>query len=334
MYKSIASKEAEQMSQNYANVRRFLNIPTPWHYDFKDENDGHAKNVYREDRGRAEEFTKSFCSNNGSKVNMGKLYEKVLTGTDSLSKLIRYKYNAAIEGSSGFDCDSWNGTCELTNEIFELLFPFAKKKSNKGVYEIEMDSKPIEFGPDTMNSFKTTYNQAKVIYENEEKDSHLYASIGENAELQKFARLTHSIGNFTLIPRRHDSLKSIMQEHTFNQYRGTSEDLKDYWDLSLRFLKENYFTFTDGKETFEEYAEKFYLKNDGECKSYIRSDGEIRPLFAGHELSEGGKPYSVLPENENELIEFLETVNSAIISRGEKMVRELEKKLKEKSVDK
>jgi hypothetical protein len=223
-----------------------------------------------------------------------------------------------------------------------LLFPFATKiPKSRVAYKIELGSKIIEVRADTMNSFMTTYDQAKIIYKNGE--NHLYANANENEELRKFARLTHTIGNFTLVPRNLPPFTTV--NISFNQYRGR-KTVYDYWDLSLRLLKENLvFPESNLEDSFEQYVRLFYLKD-----YYLDDNHTIKPLFTRHKkllaeplemplslttaLGKTLKPDDFLPQSESELIEFLKTVNFRIEKRGKKMVRELEKKWEKKLADK
>ena len=123
-----------------------------------------------------------------------------------------------------FDCDSWNGTCELTSQIYQTLWLAGCVQSSG-----------VRFGGDTMNSFAYLFNHlAKKGSAERVSFRQSYARYKSNLEgfqteadkiLSKLARNTGCLGNFTLVP------------HGFNKYRGSS--LADFFDLSLMELKDN-----------------------------------------------------------------------------------------------
>jgi len=246
-------------------------------------------------------------------------WKDVRTETDPILKFRRYRNNNADKDSNiKFDCDNSNGTCSLTDSIYSRLWGWSYESRNKIPSQISksLSERWGYFGSDTMNSFATTYSQATKIYNGDvEKTNH-------NAFLRRFASLTHSVGNFTLVP----VLLNGSDQKSFNQYRGyNSENGKyfvyDYFDLSLKLIKES----TDSA-TFESYIDTFYL-ND-----YVDENYNIIPLFKGHKeiLKEENislaNPDRFLPKNEAELNEYLKNVIKAIESRGRTIVLELEKK--------
>ena len=226
-----------------------------------------------------------------------------------------------------FDCDSWNRTNDLMDEIYDRLW--------RNVREWNVDwgtSKNDEkFGGDTMNSFATTFNalSGKDSYlksfedyrEDKEKENSKYKI------LKNYAKYTGCLGNFTLVPKG------------YNGYRGTSNKLKDYWDLSLNNLRYD----KDGQEwlegvnlSFREYINMFFLWD------YMESqDGKyrVKALFEGHEALLN-PVNNVLPRKYNQRItdketedegnvyrdfkEFTETANRCILRRGVFMVAMLE----------
>lgn len=122
---------------------------------------------------------------------------------------------------------------------------------------------------DTMNSFDTIYRATHSIYHG---NTHL---VEQNDFLAKFASLTHTIGNFTLV-----SFQLIPQKdsHSFNQYRGFQGNgdnpyfVYDFFDLSLKLIQEN-----TSAQVFKDYIYTFFL-ND-----YVDKDYHIVPLFERHQ---------------------------------------------------
>lgn len=221
------------------------------------------------------------------------------------------KYN---KGNTKFDCDNSNGTCPLTDDFFKKLWNWSYKDrySVPPALKSKFGLNWSRFGPDTMNSFLTTYKQALTIYGNDASKAH------NNIYLNRFAALTHSIGNFTLIPFK---LNPEEDEKSFNQYRGANFGkyfVLDYFDLSLKIIKENV-----KESVFKDYIDTFLL-ND-----YVDKDYNIKPLFKGHqEFLNSNKlsldnPMKFLPQSEDELNEYLSNVNFNIESRSKRIISAL-----------
>lgn len=180
------------------SLKKFMELSKPWDYDFKNE----------------------YPWNEDMPVQI-----------DSISLFLKYKTTPP-----GFDCDC----CDLANEIYALLWgcsPMSGRdrwspRYSLGVLEdavkiavdsfydlVIFDKKSLE--RETMNSFKTTYDQAIKIeikkqtnielsdYQKRSgwidiqklKNDHpnILEKVDGNKKLQTFACLTHSIGNFTML---------------------------------------------------------------------------------------------------------------------------------------
>ncbi|MCM3390591.1 hypothetical protein M3649_21135 [Ureibacillus chungkukjangi] len=241
-------------------------------------------------------------------------WESVRNETNSLQKFKSYKFNN--KSKIKFDCDNSNGTCALTDSLYLMLWGWSYKNrySVSDFLKERFGLQWNRFGPDTMNSFATTYKHALKIYEKDE------FKVNSNPHLKQFAALTHSIGNFTLLPFK---LNRYKDEKSFNQYRGGNFGkyfVFDYFDLSLKLLKENV-----NDLVFEKFIDTFFL-ND-----YVDKDYYVKPLFKSHEeflsserlsLSE---PSKFLPKNELELNEYLENVSINTQARAKRIVVELQK---------
>ena len=279
----------------------------PVEYDFKYElktwwESTKDNNIYSEEkRKRIESVSNKLCK----------------TKEDNLRRFSLYKELDVV-----FDCDSRNGTCDLTNEIYKALWGWSFKPSeNKwrnakhGITPArllpdELDEKldkwnklNLGLGCDTMNSFMRTFKKATWIYSDNNPDycKNKFNCISENKYLQEFACLTHSIGNFTLIPHR--TLFRGKNQMGFFQSRGIRAHIKDYWDISLDELK----SFLTEKQ-FIKYTEVFFLDGIFVCGT------DINKLF------DRKCKNSPEPQNETELIEFLDNVNTKIKARGKIMV--------------
>lgn len=158
--------------------------------------------------------------------------------TNPLKKfqLCRARSKAAEEKNEpNFDCDSSDGTCPLTSDIYNRLwgwtyenrFHLPERLSScfQGQWE--------RMGSDTMNSFSTIYRIASPVYYNNSR------LLEQNELLVSFASLTHTIGNFTLVPFQ---LSPQKDRRSFNQYRGFRGNdsnpyfVYDFFDLSLKLI--------------------------------------------------------------------------------------------------
>lgn len=283
----------------------FMELSKPWEYDFKNE------------------------------YPWGKEMPEQI---DSISKFLEYKATG-----SNFDCDC----CDLTNEIYARLWdcrplpaPECCKWSPRyslGVFEeavnaaVDVAKRTVIFNKgslerDTMNSFKTTYNQALIIeikkhpnielcnYQNtygwiiikrlENDHPNLLEAVNTNKALQKFACLTHSIGDFTMLFNPNiEKYKSNNGNPSFNvgRYRPT----KDYWDLSLDLIRNE---LGDDK-LYKAYIKTFSLE---EC---VDASFNAVPLFTRKVSPDKPEPQTMM-----ELEEFLNNVNHIIETRGKKMI--------------
>lgn len=233
---------------------------------------------------------------------------KKMDGADPVKKWFLYKTLDGEVSRKLFDCDSSNGTCELTDQIYEMLWPDQVKD---GSFEGDtMNSYATTFGrlgeclvplkPREGSSFKRTQDLYEAgVYEAKDKIDKI---CGE------FARSVSCIGNFVLVPDK------------YNGKRGRSA-MKDYWDLSLENLRldENKKRWVEIKvETlpFEQYINLFFLWD------YVDKDYHVVPLFSKHkELLPGDNSLlltreKVLPSSETEIKEFMNNVNVRIRRRG------------------
>jgi len=238
-------------------------------------------------------------------------------GRTSIDRFNSYRRYNKDKKMANFDCDNSNGTCPLADSIYMALWGWSYKNRFTLPDLLKKDFELIwdRFGPDTMNSFATTYRQALKIYGNDKNKA--YGS----HYLQELASLTHYIGNFTLFPFK---LNPKEDKKSFNQYRGFNSGkyfVYDYFDLSLKILKENVDDLI-----FRKYIDTFYL-ND-----YVDENYNIKPLLKSHEAllncekMPTNNPDQFLPQTESELNEYLKNVISKIKARGKRIASELEEK--------
>lgn len=185
---------------------------------------------------------------------------------------------------------------------------------------------------DTLNSFWTTYLQAIEIWykqkfsrrhpENNIKKLLKLHDQGEFKEVNQlfaeFAILTHTRGNFMLMPVFKDKRTDKQSSKTnFNLYRNSKK--KDYWDISLLGIQTHefdqffyseqvapIFNIAEKSGGFHQFIEENYL----DC--YLSCKGSVRSLWSGH-LDSGA---SIYPKNKDQIKEFLENVCFAIQKRN------------------
>ena len=113
---------------------------------------------------------------------------------------------------------------------------------------------------------------------------------------QTFATLTHTIGNFTVLP------------HWMNT--GRYNFSKDYWDIFLLSLQEWLHLISPTSEAWINFIELYYLQ------PYVNKDYQIEPLWKNHSY---GNP---LPSTQDFPI-FLKAVNERIEERGKYMIKQI-----------
>lgn len=202
-----------------------------------------------------------------------------------------------------FDCDSWNGSNDLMDEIYDRLW---RNKMNKWGCSSSRD----KFGGDTMNSFATTFN----AFSGKESYKKSFDDYKEKKEfydvLREYAKLTGCLGNFVLVPKG------------FNGYRGLAGTIRDYWDLSLHELRcdrsgQGWLDQVD--MPFNKYINLFFLWDyvSGKKNGGYRT----RPLFKSHEAILT-REKMVLPRKadvegaSDDFSEFTKNANRCILRRG------------------
>lgn len=184
---------------------------------------------------------------------------------------------------------------------------------------------------DSMNSFKTTFTKDIVSSENYKK---VYKLIGidaeekldeqydvllkdknylqfqiikdNNVEIEEFARLTHSIGNFTVLP------------YKINTTRGTSKDFRDYWDITLKVIYDLFMSIGDeGIVAWKTFVKKYFLQ------PFVKSDNtySVGELWVQHFNK------SVYPIEDEDFKQFYHNVNLLIEERGKWITKQLCDKL-------
>lgn len=228
------------------------------------------------------------------------LKREVISAPDPI--LLWYIYKKIDENEKNgrlFDCDSWNGSNDLIDEIYDRLW---RNKMDESLRD--------KFGGDTMNSFATTFNafSGKESYEESFDD---YKEKNKSYDvLREYAKLTGCLGNFVLVPKG------------FNGYRGLAGTIRDYWDLSLHELRcdrsgQGWLDQVD--MPFNKYINLFFLWDyvSGKKNGGYRA----RPLFKSHEAILM-REKMVLPRKadvegaSDDFSAFTENTNRCILRRG------------------
>lgn len=244
---------------------------------------------------------------------------------DALYKFLLYKAN-----ESTFDCDR----CDYAKNVYHSLWGW-DKSCQENFQMISVGGKQILMGMDTMNSFWKTFEWAlsKWCGADIKREFGISQITTKHAEmlckkydvLKKimiknlsqeiveqfvvFAKLTHTIGNLTLVPKKIEPYTQGIQ--TFNTARASKWN--DYFDLSLIWLfynEDKYFT----RSVACEYATQFLLSD------YISENHSIIPLIKSHEkIINGNYELEKRPTSKGELLTLLETINNRIVRRGQWM---------------
>lgn len=193
---------------------------------------------------------------------------------------------------------------------FKDLFLAEKDESNEEIEKQKLNNAQIKI-------LIGNYEKIEKLLEERFKDDECIIRILEN--LKEFAALTHTIGNFTLVPRGYN----------VGRYSST----RDYWDLTLESLK----VFL-GNNAFEEIVHRYHFED-----YVVKNETDIRvnPLFSGHSFENilSNEKYYFLSQSQSEnstilndlleslfeqkckdLDECLVSINERIVSRGKKLV--------------
>lgn len=258
---------------------------------------------------------------------------------NNIKKFLIYK------SSNSNECDK----SQLLFEIYHKIWgwPLEGEKSYRLV---DINGSKVLLGSDTMNSFWKIYEvilkkfyrnykdefheeiknskaKGKKLYEwlsSDEKIEKVRNMMGSNDkiynELNEFAKLTHTIGNFTLLPVG------------FNSIKGTRWDVQDYFDLFLNKWKTGEWMIDQSK--LNSYIKTFlldeYYKDDKIVSLFINtSEKESKDIDSHSKIitrtfaDEFNQSNYINPNSETEIYNYLYNVNRLIVNRGESIVKEL-----------
>lgn len=193
-----------------------------------------------------------------------------------------------------------------------MYSPFSIENNQIWKNEFKKDSRPDLYTELVKWADKKTdqvsYNLKAFIkphYEsNDEADDFL-------SKLETFTGLTHSIGNFIVLPKK---ISSVNLGDLYINNRGKRIH-QDYWDCALIDLHEKILKEKQDSTSWNQFIEKYYLQ------PFVDEDYVPKELWKGH--FENG----VMPKKIEDFKQFYKNVNLLIEERGKKITEELYKEV-------
>ena len=275
---------------------------------------------------------------------------------DSVTLMEEYKTGKGTE-----DCDRCNLTLEIYKELGWIIraccdedYVYAQTNIMQGNQRAFPN---VRF--DTINSFSTLYRCALAVYYPDEfefvfnnngalsvKECASYAYVSNNRigalideykvvekalpYMQEFFQLTHSIGNFMIVPG---------YKQPYSNAKALCDEIKDFMDLFLLKL------FTDGEEgkiSYKQYNGEEFVVYDcvkNKWRDWLKENIELLclqdyfqmknvdikplPLYEGHSFK------CTLPTSKETLKECIEEINKRIKVRGLRMIMKINNKVEQ-----
>ena len=266
-----------------------------------------------------------YCDENNIKPwewDFKNCYSDALT-PDSITNFLKYK-NGELTNPTTFRVTKLLGKyADSDKEAFYLYKCLGWQESQESIIRGE-----------TINSYLTTFNKAMELSYNydflykelkldeiitigkkdfpqyyinlyKNKNYEKFDIIAKNADnFEKFAELTHTIGNFIVLP------------HWMNT--GRYNFSRDYWDLTLLSLYEWFNAFLTEDEPWNKFIKNYYLQ------PYVNSNYQPEIFWENHSFRnkelEGTEEFSI----------FLKKVNERIEERGKFIIKQICDKLDQK----
>ena len=250
-----------------------------------------------------------YCDENNIKPwewDFKNCYSDKLT-SDSITNFLKYRNNELTDPTIFRATDRIGESADCDKEAFYLYKLLGWQESQDSIIRGE-----------TINSFSTTFTQAimkssnryqvykeiginpkkylnkqyPILYYNENYQK--FDIMSQNKDnFEKFAELTHTIGNFTVLP------------NWMNCGRGMR--LYDYWDITLMSLQE--FLNILSPEAWPNFIKKYYLQ------PYVNTDYSVQLFWDNHDNN-------FLPK-ETDFPIFLKKVNERIEERGKFIIKQI-----------
>lgn len=196
----------------------------------------------------------------------------------------------------------------LSNDL-PLALPKPPQKSTKtlksdflsyppfvsGKYEI-IHEKYIKYYKENFSDLKVYPGMTWVQFLIDNFDK--FSKVHELSELNRYAVLTHTIGNIALVGKGHNPERA--------------EYLYDYWDLYLKKYVKDTLSFNEWKN----------FVNQQLLNEYVNKDYEILPFWENRKISDFKDESEILPKEEADIIQFLNKVNSYIEKRSERVMNQ------------
>ncbi|MDF7665171.1 hypothetical protein [Bifidobacterium sp. ESL0745] len=253
---------------------------------------------------------------NGNSRNKQPIYDAIYKKRDC-DKRASYIYQVLRWQSDAEDQIRGDTMNSFTTTFTQLLA--AKKKGSFGrenesaweaIYKAKNTQMPkliiiLKEWAGTRDCEKTLGNFLQDAHNIEEKSTDNLVG-----EISTFASLTHSIGNFTVLPS------------WMNTGRGSYvSTTKDYWDITLMDVYDFLTQLTHGSAVCDEIIKKYYLQ------PYFKSDGKVAELWKGHCAN------NVFPKNLRDFQQFYHNANILIEERGKWMTKILCEKVGKTDLD-
>lgn len=258
-------------------LNNFIKMKEPWAYNFEFECDD-------ENYKKLETFMRYFIYKTQADVPALQLKNTA----EFIKKNFGYRPVYDPDGSNK------SAYYQIVIEIYKHLWNWQRENDFAEVDKNIFDN--CLFGPDTMNSVQNALNLAvgaNSLYKfvnkyyscknNDvdelgiKKDIKIKDIYAEKIwkEIVQYIDWYHTLGNFVLVPAG------------FNNWRGRRNEIKDFWDLSLNYLKENGTKINVkgifDKSKFNEYINYFFLWDYVEHKDcdYIFKNISHNPCESG-----------------------------------------------------
>lgn len=236
---------------------------------------------------------------------------------DNITAFLKYKNGEFKDNTSDFnitkntgfnaDCDKeairlykvlgWQNSATAitrgeTMNSFLTTFKCALEQSSD--CDTQSDKPVIKSGKKL--PFSDLYDKEKNI---EDQPYMAFDVVKSNKDaFRDFAKLTHTIGNFTVLP------------HWMNTARYNFS--KDYWDITLLSLQEWLNPTTPTSKAWINFVEMFYLQ------PYVNKDYQTELFWDKHSYGYD----NLFPSNQDVPI-FLKAVNERIEERGKYMIKQI-----------